>query len=196
MAYDKIIVPREGSQITVNDDLSLKVPNDPIIPFIEGGEIDSQLTPMMKKVVDTAVETAYGNAKKVHWMEVYWGEKAAKIYDGNSTPAETLQAFKEFAIGIAPISNQDEQTTIYATMHEAAAKYHVYAKEAVNPSSLLQSTVLMLHDMGWIEAADLIAEGVEKTITKHTTTDEIKSKKNFLTTLDYSEFGEAVITEM
>lgn len=105
MAYDKIIVPREGSRISINEDLSLYVPNDPIIPFIEGDGIGVDITPVMKKVVDSAVKKAYGTERKIYWMEVYCGEKASKIYDGNELPEETLQALKEFIVSIkGPLS--------------------------------------------------------------------------------------------
>ncbi|MBS9780310.1 MAG: NADP-dependent isocitrate dehydrogenase [Moraxellaceae bacterium] len=100
MSYDKVIVPREGTKITVNDDLSLNVPKEPIIPFIEGDGIGADITPVMKKVVDSAVKKAYGGEKRIHWMEVYCGEKASKIYDGNYFPEETLQVLKDYAVSI------------------------------------------------------------------------------------------------
>ncbi len=100
MSYDKVIVPRDGTKITVNDDLSLNVPNEPIIPFIEGDGIGADITPVMKKVVDSAVKKAYDGEKKIHWMEVYCGEKASKVYDGNYFPEETLQVLKDYAVSI------------------------------------------------------------------------------------------------
>lgn len=100
MAYEKVTVPTEGAKITVNDDLSLNVPNNPIIPFIEGDGIGADITPVMIKVVDSAVEKAYGSDKKISWMETYCGEKASNIYDGNYFPEETLEVLKEFAVSI------------------------------------------------------------------------------------------------
>ncbi|WP_434353170.1 NADP-dependent isocitrate dehydrogenase [Psychrobacter sp. HD31] len=100
MAYEKVTVPTEGAKITVNDDLSLNVPNNPIIPFIEGDGIGADITPVMIKVVDSAVEKAYGGDKKISWMETYCGEKASNIYDGNYFPEETLEVLKEFAVSI------------------------------------------------------------------------------------------------
>ncbi len=100
MSYDKVIVPREGTKITVNDDLSLNVPNEPIIPFIEGDGIGADITPVMKKVVDSAVKKAYDGDKRIHWMEVYCGEKASKIYEGDYFPKETLQVLKDYAVSI------------------------------------------------------------------------------------------------
>ena len=79
MGYQKIVVPADGDKITVNADLSLNVPNHPIIPFIEGDGIGVDITPAMKAVVDAAVLKAYGGKRSIEWMEVYCGEKADKI---------------------------------------------------------------------------------------------------------------------
>ena len=70
MGYQKIIVPVDGSKITVKADLSLNVPNNPIIPFIEGDGIGVDITPAMKAVVDAAVLKAYGGKRSIEWMEV------------------------------------------------------------------------------------------------------------------------------
>ncbi|KAK0361568.1 hypothetical protein LTR94_022806 [Friedmanniomyces endolithicus] len=93
MGYQKIIVPADGSKITVNADLSLNVPNQPIIPFIEGDGIGVDITPAMKTVVDAAVQKAYGGKRSIEWMEVYCGEKANKIY-GSYMPEETFDALR------------------------------------------------------------------------------------------------------
>lgn len=100
MSYDKVIVPRDGEKVTVNADLSLNVPNHPIIPFVEGDGIGVDITPVMIKVVDAAVEKAYHGKKSVIWMEVYLGEKAAKIYGGEYLPSETLEILKDYVISI------------------------------------------------------------------------------------------------
>lgn len=100
MPYDKVIVPRDGEKITVNADLSLNVPNHPIITFIEGDGIGVDITPVMIKVVDAAVSKAYKGKKSIVWMEVYCGEKAAKIYDGEYMPTETLEILREYVISI------------------------------------------------------------------------------------------------
>lgn len=99
MAYQKIVVPVDGSKITVNSDLSLNVPNQPIIPFIEGDGIGVDITPAMKTVVDAAVQKAYGGKRSIEWMEVYCGEKANKIY-GAYMPDETLEALREYVVSI------------------------------------------------------------------------------------------------
>lgn len=100
MAYSKIMVP-QGSKITVNKDNSLNVPDNPIIPYIEGDGIGIDVSPVMLEVVDAAVTKAYGGQRKIVWMEVYAGEKATAIYDQDTwLPDETLEAFKEFAVGI------------------------------------------------------------------------------------------------
>ena len=75
--YKHIKIPAEGKKITVNADNSINVPDQPIIPFIEGDGTGLDITPVMLKVVDAAVGKAYGNAKKIHWMEVYAGEKSS-----------------------------------------------------------------------------------------------------------------------
>ena len=102
----KIVIPAVGEKITVNADNSLNVPNHPIIPFIEGDGIGIDITPPMMNVVNTAVEKAYGGAKKIAWMEVYAGEKAMHTYgadaDGKDTwlPAETMKAIRDYVISI------------------------------------------------------------------------------------------------
>ena len=101
MTYQHITVPEQGSKITVNTDLSLNVPNDPIIPYIEGDGIGFDVSPVMLKVVDAAVEKAFNGTKNIHWMEVYAGEKATVTYDADTwMPEETLAAFKEYKVGI------------------------------------------------------------------------------------------------
>jgi len=90
MGYQKIVVPADGDKIKVNADLSLNVPNHPIIPFIEGDGIGVDITPTMKAVVDAAILKAYGGKRSIEWMEVYCGEKANKIY-GNYMPEETFE---------------------------------------------------------------------------------------------------------
>lgn len=97
----KINLPKNASKITVNSNLSLNVPEHPIIPFIEGDGIGVDITPAMLKVVNQAVLKAYDGKKEIAWMEVFAGEKATKIY-GKDTwlPQETLDAMKEFVVSI------------------------------------------------------------------------------------------------
>jgi isocitrate dehydrogenase len=101
MAFQKIKIPSEGEKITVNSDYSLNVPESPIIPFIEGDGIGVDVTPAMRKVVDAAVQKAYGDSRCIAWMEVYAGEKAVKTY-GNDTwlPDETLEAVRDYVVSI------------------------------------------------------------------------------------------------
>ncbi len=100
MSYQHIVVP-QGEKITINKDFSLNVPNNPIIPFVEGDEVGAEITPVMKKVIDAAVEKAYGNAKKIAWMEVYAGEKSTTVYGKDEwLPKETLEALKDFVVSI------------------------------------------------------------------------------------------------
>jgi isocitrate dehydrogenase len=99
MAYQHITVPADGQRIRINADFSLTVPTTPIIPFIEGDGIGVDVTPAMRRVVDAAVERAYGNTRRIRWMEVYSGEKAAARYD-QWFPEETLEALREFVVSI------------------------------------------------------------------------------------------------
>ena len=100
MAYQHIKVPEQGTPITANEDHSLNVPNAPIIPYIEGDGIGIDISPVMIKVVDAAVEKAYGGEKKIAWMEIYTGEKAAELYEGDWFPQETLDAIKSYLVAI------------------------------------------------------------------------------------------------
>ncbi|ABC39286.1 NADP-dependent isocitrate dehydrogenase [Burkholderia thailandensis] len=101
MPYQHIKVPEGGDKITVNKDFSLNVSDQPIIPYIEGDGTGFDITPVMIKVVDAAVEKAYGGKKKIHWMEIYAGEKATKVYGPDVwLPEETLQVLKEYVVSI------------------------------------------------------------------------------------------------
>ena len=101
MSFEKIQVPAEGQAIKINADHCLNVPNNPIIPFIEGDGIGVDVTPVMRHVVDAAVAKAYGDNKKISWMEIYAGEKATKVYGANQwLPKETLNAINEFVVSI------------------------------------------------------------------------------------------------
>jgi isocitrate dehydrogenase len=101
MKYDHIVVPTDGSRITLNTDFSLNVPDRSIIPFIEGDGIGVDVTPVMKRVVDAAVQKAHGGKRRIAWMEVYAGEKANKVYGpGAWFPDETLGALREFVVSI------------------------------------------------------------------------------------------------
>jgi len=101
MGYKKIQVPAGGDKITVNADHSLNVPDQPIIPYIEGDGIGVDISPVMIKVVDAAVEKAYGGKRKISWMEVYAGEKATQVYDQDTwLPQETLDAVKDYVVSI------------------------------------------------------------------------------------------------
>ncbi|MDX1754800.1 MAG: NADP-dependent isocitrate dehydrogenase [Marinobacter sp.] len=101
MAYSKIVVPADGERITVNADLSLNVPDNPVIPFIEGDGIGTDITPVMKRVVDAAVAKAYGLKRAIVWMEVYCGEKATRVYGSDTwMPEETLEALRDYPVSI------------------------------------------------------------------------------------------------
>ncbi|MCL6556859.1 MAG: NADP-dependent isocitrate dehydrogenase [Burkholderiales bacterium] len=96
-----IKVPAQGEKITVNADFSLNVPDRPIIPFIEGDGIGVDITPVMQRVVDAAVEKAYGGRRQIQWMEIYAGEKAKRLYGGDVwLPEETVAAAREYVVSI------------------------------------------------------------------------------------------------
>lgn len=100
-SYQHIKVPTEGQKISVNSDNSLDVPDQPIIPFIEGDGTGADITPVMIKVVDAAVAKAYGGKKKIAWMEVYAGEKSTRIYGPDVwLPEETLEAVRDYVVSI------------------------------------------------------------------------------------------------
>jgi isocitrate dehydrogenase len=101
MAYEKIQVPADGQKIGVAADFTLQVPDRPIIPYIEGDGIGVDITPAMRRVVDAAVEKAYGGRRQVRWMEIYAGEKSTHMYDEDVwLPEETLAAVRDFSVSI------------------------------------------------------------------------------------------------
>jgi len=99
MTFDKISVPKNGEKITVKGD-NLVVPDNPILAFIEGDGIGADITSASLKIWDAAVQAAYGGQRKIAWMEIYAGEKAAELYDGDYMPQETFDAMREFIVGI------------------------------------------------------------------------------------------------
>lgn len=99
--FQHIKIPAAGKKILVNSDQTLNVPDNPIIPYIEGDGTGVDITPVMLKVVDAAVSSAYGGKRKIAWMEIYAGEKSTKVYGEDVwLPDETLQAAKEYVVSI------------------------------------------------------------------------------------------------
>ncbi len=99
--YQHIKVPQAGQKIKVNADYSLTVPDEPIIPYIEGDGTGVDITPVMIKVVDAAVAKAYGGKKKIQWMEIYAGEKSTRVYGPDVwLPPETLEVLREYVVSI------------------------------------------------------------------------------------------------
>jgi isocitrate dehydrogenase len=98
MAYTNVKVPAEGAKISIKDS-KLQVPDNPILPFVEGDGTGRDIWRASVRVFDAAVEKAYGGKRKVHWMEVYAGEKSFKLFN-TWLPDETVEAFKEFIVGI------------------------------------------------------------------------------------------------
>ncbi len=100
-AYQHVKVPAGGQKITVNKDFSLSVPDQPIIPYIEGDGTGVDITPVMVKVVDAAVAKAYGGKRKIHWMEIYAGEKSTKVYGPDVwLPEETMEILRDYVVSI------------------------------------------------------------------------------------------------
>jgi isocitrate dehydrogenase len=89
MAFDNIVVPQNGKKITVKDN-KLEVPDNPILAYIEGDGIGYDITTASKKIWDAAVQAAYGGQRKIAWMEIYSGEKAAEKYNGDYMPQKPL----------------------------------------------------------------------------------------------------------
>jgi len=101
MEFEHIKEPNTGSKISIDSSGKLIVPDNPIIPFIEGDGIGSDITPAMIRVVDSAVEKSYGGKKKIEWMEIYCGEKSTVVYgEDNWLPPETLRALETYLVGI------------------------------------------------------------------------------------------------
>lgn len=99
MSFNKIVVPPNGSKIIFKNGKAI-VPNDPIVLFIEGDGIGPDITTASKRIWDAAVEKAYGGNRKISWMEVYSGKKAADVYGGDYMPQETFDALQEYGVGI------------------------------------------------------------------------------------------------
>lgn len=101
MAYTKLVAPQTGSKITVNVDGTLNVPDNPIIPFIEGDGTGPDIWAASQRVLDAAVSKAYRGAKSIVWFEVYAGEKSNEVYGENTwLPEDTLEAVKDYVVGI------------------------------------------------------------------------------------------------
>ncbi len=99
MPYNKIVVPTEGERITVREG-KLNVPDNPILLWIEGDGIGPDIMIASRRIWDAAVQKVYGGQRKIAWMEIYAGEKAAHLYGGDYFPAESLAAIREFTVGI------------------------------------------------------------------------------------------------
>ena len=101
MSYQHIQVPTQGHKITVNADMSLNVPHQPIVPFIQGDGIGQDVTPVMRKVVNAAVAKAYGGEREIQWMEVFAGEKSTQIYGPDVwLPQETVDVLRDYVVSI------------------------------------------------------------------------------------------------
>jgi isocitrate dehydrogenase len=111
--YKHIQIPAQGQAITLNADKSLNVPFNPIIPFIEGDGTGVDISPVMQSVVDAAVQKAYKGQRKIHWMEVYAGDKAVALYGPDAyLPDETLAALKDFVVSIKGPLNPPANGTV------------------------------------------------------------------------------------
>jgi isocitrate dehydrogenase len=98
--YEHVKVPTQGQKIRIAANGKLEVPDQPIVTFIEGDGTGADIWAASVKVFDAAVAKAYGGKRKIHWCEVYAGQKATQVYNGNYFPEETLSAIKEFVVSI------------------------------------------------------------------------------------------------
>ena len=98
--YTGIQVPEGGARITIKSGEKPVVPDNPIVGFIEGDGIGADIWAATSKVLNSAVDKCYGGKRKIHWAEIYAGEKAAQVYDGNWFPDETLEAIRDFKVAI------------------------------------------------------------------------------------------------
>src|SRR5574338_324893 len=99
--YQHVTVPTGGAKIQVRPDFSLVVPDNPIVPYIEGDGTGVDITPVMIKVVDAAVAKAYGGKRRIHWMEIYAGEKATRVYGPDVwLPDETIDIVRDYVVSI------------------------------------------------------------------------------------------------
>ncbi len=99
--FEHVKIPSVGEKITVNADYSLNVPDQPILPYIEGDGTGADITPVMIKVVDAAVAKAYGGKRQIQWMEIFAGEKSTRVYGPDVwLPPETLQILKDYVVSI------------------------------------------------------------------------------------------------
>lgn len=101
MFSSKVVVPKDGSAIVIDENGKLIVPDNPIVPFIRGDGIGADITPVMKKVVDVAVEKAYQGKKKIAWMEIYAGGRSVEVYGENTwLPEETFDFIRKYHVAI------------------------------------------------------------------------------------------------
>ena len=99
--FQHVKLPASGEKISVNSDFSLNVPDQPIVPYIEGDGTGADITPVMIKVVDAAVAKAYGGKRTIQWMEIFAGEKSTRIYGPDVwLPDETLKILKDYVVSI------------------------------------------------------------------------------------------------
>ena len=98
MSYENVLVPDNGAKVSIENG-NLNVPDNPIIPFVEGDGTGRDIWVASQRVFDAAVEKAYNGRRKIFWMEVFAGEKAFTKY-GSWLPDETVKAFREFRVGI------------------------------------------------------------------------------------------------
>jgi isocitrate dehydrogenase len=158
-------VPDPGDPITIEDG-TLRVPDRPIIPFIEGDGIGPDIWRATQHVVDAAAEKAYGGDRAIAWMEVYAGEKA-NDKTGEWLPRETFDALTEFKVGIkGPLTTP------------------------------VGGGIRSLNVTGWGEAAELVDRGLESAVQAKTVTYDLERQMEGATLLKTSEFGRAIIDGM
>jgi len=181
MTYKKITPPDTGTTIEKNEDGTLNVGNDPVIPFIEGDGIGSDITPAMKHVLDSAVKKAFNGEKIINWFEIYAGEKAIDVYGNDAwLPEDTLNAIKEFKVGIKGPLTTPVGGGIRSLNVAIRQKLDLYA--CVRPVKYYKGTPSPVKSP---EKTDMViyrenTEDIYAGIEYQTGTEENKKLKNFL----------------
>ena len=132
MSYEHIKLPEGGEKITIQDD-KLNVPNNPILGFVEGDGIGPDITNASLRVWDAAVNKAYGGDRKVHWCELYMGEKAAGVYGGDYFPSETLDAIKDLVVAIKGFTQSGYNIGLMYSTKQSIIKDHYTVTLSMSP---------------------------------------------------------------
>ena len=180
--YEHVQVPADGAQIKLNSDNTLQVPDNPIIPFIEGDGIGIDVTPVMRRVVTTAVNLAYEGKRRICWMEIYAGEKASRLYGTQHfLPEESLDVMRDYIVSIkGPLATPigEGMRSLNVTIRQVMDLY-----ACVRPIRYFSGTPTPLKDSG---TTDMVifrenTEDIYAGIEWEAYSDEVKKVIGFLT---------------